>query len=90
VRVIWHRFCGVEISAKSFGGYAATNIDEFVLYHGRRYVLRGLDPAGVVPRYAYLKDVGSGEVRQVPFEEVKPDDQRANGASHLRHTHDDS
>jgi hypothetical protein len=42
-----------------------------VLYLGRIYVLVGVDPMNVAGRRAYLHDVASGDVLEVPFEQVE-------------------
>ena len=47
------------------------NIGEIVLYGGRRYYLRGLDPMGVPQRQAFLEDASSGEARAVPADELE-------------------
>ena len=47
------------------------NIGEIVLYDGRRYYLRGLDPMGVPQRQAFLEDASSGEARAVPADELE-------------------
>jgi hypothetical protein len=48
------------------------NVGELVIFAGRRYWLRGSDPAGVEPRFAYLEDAKTGQVVQVPLDELKP------------------
>ena len=40
---------------------AAMNIGDLVLYQGRPYVLRGLDPMGVPERRVILEDPETGE-----------------------------
>jgi len=45
-------------------------IGDLVIYQGRAYVLRGLDPMGVPDRRAELEDPASGERLFVPLEEV--------------------
>jgi hypothetical protein len=47
------------------------NIGEIVLYGGRRYYLRGLDPMGVPQRQAFLEDALSGEARTVPVDDLE-------------------
>jgi hypothetical protein len=44
-------------------------LGDAVIYSGRRFYLRGFDPAGVAPRYAYLEDAATGMGVQVPFRE---------------------
>ena len=54
-------------------------IGDLVLYHGRRYYLRGLDPMSVSDRRAELEDADTGEVLRVPLDEVETlDERRAN------------
>jgi hypothetical protein len=48
------------------------NIGDLVLYHGRRYYLRGLDPMSVPDRQAFLEDALTGEACMVPVDEIKP------------------
>jgi len=48
------------------------NIGDLVLYQGRRYYLRGLDPMSVPDRQAFLEDAMSGEAAMVPVDEVEP------------------
>jgi hypothetical protein len=45
-------------------------IGDLVIYKGRAYVLRGLDPMSVPDRRAELEDPESGERVSVPFDEV--------------------
>ena len=47
-------------------------IGDPVLYHGRRYYLRGLDPMSVPDRRAILEDALTGEGRMVPIDEIEP------------------
>ena len=47
------------------------NIGDLVLYQGRRYYLRGLDPMGVPNRQAFLEDAMTGEAAMVPVAEVE-------------------
>ena len=49
------------------------NIGEIVLYEGRQYYLRGLDPMGVPERQAFLEDASTGEARTVPVDELELD-----------------
>jgi hypothetical protein len=48
------------------------NIGDLVLYQGRRYYLRGLDPMSVPDRQAFLEDAMTGEAAMVPVDEVAP------------------
>ncbi|HEX6491223.1 MAG TPA: hypothetical protein VF002_07595 [Gaiellaceae bacterium] len=43
-----------------------------VLYAGRLYVLRGLDPMSVPDRTAMLEDEATGELIRAPLDEVEP------------------
>jgi hypothetical protein len=47
-------------------------IDDTVMYQGRRYLLRGFDPASVSPRQAYLEQARMGNQIAVPLSEVEP------------------
>ena len=46
-------------------------IGDLVLYNGRRYYLRGIDPMSVSDRRALLEDAETGEHVRVPYEEVQ-------------------
>jgi hypothetical protein len=46
-------------------------LGDLVLYQGRRYYLRGLDPMSVSERHALLEDAQTGEEVSVPVEEVE-------------------
>ena len=45
-------------------------IGDPVIYRGRRYVLRGLDPMGLPDRRADLEDCETGELVRVPVAEL--------------------
>ncbi len=47
------------------------NIGDLVLYQGRTFYLRGLDPMGVPERRAILEDAQTGEEVQVPLDDVE-------------------
>jgi hypothetical protein len=47
-------------------------IGETVIYKGRRYVLRGLDPMGVRKRRADIEDAETGEHLRVPVSDLSP------------------
>ena len=49
------------------------NIGDLVLYEGRQYYLRGLDPMSVPERQAFLEDASTGEARTVPVDELELD-----------------
>jgi hypothetical protein len=46
-------------------------IGDLVLYQGRPYYLRGLDPMSVPDRQAFLEDAFTGEQRAAPLAEVE-------------------
>jgi hypothetical protein len=45
-------------------------IGDLVIWKGRAYLLRGLEPMSVPDRRVELEDPGTGEVFSAPFEEV--------------------
>ena len=49
---------------------AAMKIDDLVLYQGRLYYLRGLDPMSVPDRRVILEDPETGDERAVPAGDV--------------------
>ena len=49
---------------------AAMKIGDLVLYQGRPYYLRGLDPMGVPERRAIVDDAETGEEHSVPVDEL--------------------
>jgi hypothetical protein len=49
-------------------------IGDTVIYEGRRYLLRGFDPASVSPRRAYLEEVKTGKQIAVPLDELEPNE----------------
>jgi hypothetical protein len=51
---------------------AAMKIGDLVLYQGRHYYLRGLDPMSVPNRQAFLEDALTGEELTAPVEEIRP------------------
>ena len=53
---------------------AVMKIGDLVIYQGRAYVLRGLEPMSVPNRRAELEDPESAEVIVVPLAEVSPQD----------------
>jgi hypothetical protein len=48
-------------------------IGDLVLYQGRRFYLRGLDPMSVPNRQAFLEDAMTGEAAMVPVTEIEPE-----------------
>jgi hypothetical protein len=51
---------------------AAMKIGDLVLYQGRHYYLRGLDPMSVPNRQAFLEDAATGKERTAPIEKIEP------------------
>jgi hypothetical protein len=47
-------------------------IGDLVLYLGRHYYLRGLDPMSVPNRQAFLEDGVTGKERTAPVGEIEP------------------
>jgi hypothetical protein len=56
-------------------------LGDLVLYEGRPYYLRGLDPMGVPDRQAFLEDAFTGEERTAPLSEVEPEEPEAPSGS---------
>jgi hypothetical protein len=52
------------------------NLGDPVLYRGRVYVLRGLDPMSVANRTVLLEDERTGELVRAPLDEVEPAGER--------------
>lgn len=52
-------------------------IGDLVLYQGRHYYLRGLDPMSVPQRQAFLEDASTGQEVTAPVDEIEP--KAANG-----------
>ena len=52
-------------------------IGDHVLYDGRLYVLRGLDPMSVPNRDAVLEDALEGGLIRAPLEDVEPVENRS-------------
>ncbi len=46
------------------------DIGDIVSFEGKRFSVRGLDPAGVEPRFVYLEEASGGRTIPVPFEEL--------------------
>ena len=57
------------------------NIGDPVIWQGRAFFLRGLDPMGVPERRAELEDAVTGERIRVPLSEVE--DAPPNGAARI-------
>jgi hypothetical protein len=49
-------------------------IGDLVLYQGRPYYLRGIDPMSVPDRQAFLEDAFTGEERIAPIDEVESEE----------------
>ena len=47
-------------------------IGDEVIYRGRMLVLRGHEPMSVPARRAYVEDPATGEIFQVPYDELEP------------------
>jgi len=47
-------------------------IGDLVLFQGRAFYLRGLDPMSVPDRRAILEDAETGQEVRVPLDEVEP------------------
>jgi len=47
-------------------------IGDLVLYLGRAYYLRGLDPMSLPNRQAFLEDAVTGSERTAPIEKIEP------------------
>jgi hypothetical protein len=54
-------------------------IGDPVLYQGRRYYLRGLDPMSVPDRRAFVEDAETGVEERVPVVDLEPE--RPGGAA---------
>ena len=52
---------------------AAMKIGDLVLYGGRAYYLRGLDPMSVPNGQAFLEDALTGEEITAPIDEIEPE-----------------
>jgi hypothetical protein len=53
-------------------------IGDTVIYRGRAYVLRGLDPMGVPDRRADIEDAAAGRLLRVRIAELEPGRRRFN------------
>jgi hypothetical protein len=60
------------VGAPMMSSTAAMKIGDLVLYQGRSYFLRGLDPMGVPERRVILEDPETGEEIAALAEEVHP------------------
>jgi hypothetical protein len=47
-------------------------IGDTVIYRGKRYVLRGLEPMGIPERRADVEDVATGRALRVPVADLRP------------------
>jgi hypothetical protein len=48
------------------------DIGDTVIYGGTRFVVRGIDPAGVDPRCVYLEDAKTGQTVSITLEDPPP------------------
>lgn len=53
---------------------AAMKIGDLILYKGKRWILRGIDPMSVPNRRAELEDAETGERVSAPLAELAPDE----------------
>lgn len=53
---------------------AAMKIGDLIMYQGRQWILRGIDPMGVPDRRAQLEDPESGERISVPLAALASDE----------------
>ena len=67
------------------GTSAAMDIGDIAILGGKRFFIRGFDPAGVVPRIVYLEGTKTGTIVWLAFEELS----RAARALALLHLVDD-
>ncbi len=67
------RWCRCSATPSDCG---EVNIGDRVLYEGRLYVLRGLDPMSVPDRSVLLEDAFEGGVIRVPLKDVEPVEKR--------------
>jgi hypothetical protein len=51
---------------------AAMKLGDLVLYEGKTYYLRGLDPMSVPDRRVFLEDAQTGDEVSAPVTEVEP------------------
>jgi hypothetical protein len=59
------------------------DIGDTVIYAGKRFYLRGLDPVGVAPRLVYLVDANTGRTISVEFEELSAGARKSAGGLHV-------
>jgi hypothetical protein len=62
----------VRLLSRKLTSTAAMELGDTVIHHGRRYVLRGLDPMSVADGCAHLEELESGEATAVPLAELEP------------------
>lgn len=51
---------------------AALQIGDFVIWRGRLFVLRGIDPMSVPNRRADIEECATGERMRAPLDEISP------------------
>jgi hypothetical protein len=76
VRAIMSRSSPADKTRASVPGGGAVKVGDLVVHKGRLCVLRGVDPASVVPRCAQLEDAETREKFWVAFEELRSNEQR--------------
>ena len=64
--------CGADDeSGGCFTAFAAMKVGDHVIWNGRLYVLRGVEPMSLPGRQAELEDAETGERIRVAVEELK-------------------
>ncbi len=58
-----------SVSVRAAGAPRQMDLGEIVIYGGRRYYVRGVDPVSVKPRHLYLEEVRTGKTVSVAFEQ---------------------
>ena len=58
-------------------------LGDIVIYRGRRYYVRGIDPVSVHPRFLYLEDVLTGKTLSVALEQPATEKGRSRGRLRL-------
>jgi hypothetical protein len=51
---------------------ATIQLGEFVMFKGRRHVVRGVDPSGMSGRRCYLEDAETHALVEAPVGEITP------------------
>jgi len=63
------------------------DIGDIAILGGKRFFIRGFDPADVVPRIVYLEETKTGRIVSLAFEELS---RAARGTGLLHHVDDDT